>query len=148
MSKVLAVASGGGHWEQLMRLREAFDGHDITFATTDADLPERSGITRSVVLPDCNRDEPLRALRCLLASAALVLRLRPDVIVSTGAAPGLLCIAIGRLTGARTLWVDSVANAERLSMSGKLAMKLAHRTLTQWEHLARPDGPEYAGAVL
>ena len=33
--KVLAVASGGGHWEQLMLLRDTLDNYDVRFATTD-----------------------------------------------------------------------------------------------------------------
>ena len=33
--RVLAVASGGGHWVQLMRLRPAFEGTDIHYATVD-----------------------------------------------------------------------------------------------------------------
>ena len=33
--KILAIASGGGHWVQLLRLRAAFEGHDVVFATVD-----------------------------------------------------------------------------------------------------------------
>ena len=148
MTRILAVASGGGHWEQLMRLRDAFDGPDTLFATTNPDLPKQAGIARAAHLPDCNRDSLLRSVGCLFAALFLVLRFQPQVIVSTGAAPGLLCILCGRLIGARTLWIDSVANAEKLSMSGELARRFAHVCLTQWPHLARPDGPHHAGAVL
>ncbi len=31
--KVLAISSGGGHWVQLLRLRPAFAGCDVTYAT-------------------------------------------------------------------------------------------------------------------
>jgi hypothetical protein len=49
---------------------------------------------------------------------------------------------------ARTIWIDSIANVERLSSSGAQARRVADVWLTQWEHLARPEGPEYWGAVL
>ncbi len=49
---------------------------------------------------------------------------------------------------ARTVWIDSIANIERLSLSGARARPVADVWLTQWAHLARPDGPEYWGAVL
>jgi hypothetical protein len=52
------------------------------------------------------------------------------------------------MLGARTIWVDSVANAEEMSMSGKLARRFAHLWLSQWEHVAGAEGAEYAGAVL
>jgi hypothetical protein len=73
---------------------------------------------------------------------------RPDLIVSTGAAPGAIALAIGKLHGAKVVWVDSVANAEKLSMSGRLCSLFADLCLTQWPHLASERGPHYAGAVL
>ena len=42
----------------------------------------------------------------------LLLRHRPDVIVTTGAAPGYFALRFGKLLGARTIWIDSMANAE------------------------------------
>ena len=33
MRKVLAVASGGGHWTQLVRLRPAFEHVNVTYIT-------------------------------------------------------------------------------------------------------------------
>ena len=34
--RVLAVASAGGHWVQLMRLRPAFGEDDVTYVTVNA----------------------------------------------------------------------------------------------------------------
>src|SRR5688572_14021606 len=34
--KILAVASSGGHWTQLLRLRPAFDGCEVVFVTTQS----------------------------------------------------------------------------------------------------------------
>jgi len=78
----------------------------------------------------------------------LIVRERPDAIVSTGAAPGYLAIRIGGLIGCRTLWIDSIANVEQLSLSGRRALRHADLCLTQWEHLASQDGPRFEGAVL
>jgi hypothetical protein len=57
-------------------------------------------------------------------------------------------ILLGRLTGARTLWIDSIANSERMSSSGRLARKLAHRTISQWPEVATAEGVECWGSVL
>jgi UDP-N-acetylglucosamine:LPS N-acetylglucosamine transferase len=78
----------------------------------------------------------------------LILKVRPDVVVSTGAAPGYFAVRFGRLFGASTIWVDSVANVEELSMSGQMAGRCAHVWLTQWPHLARDGGPMFLGSVL
>ena len=69
-------------------------------------------------------------------------------VVSTGAAPGYVAIAIGRRFGARTLWLDSIANVEQLSLSGERAIRHADLVLTQWPHLAREGQVEYRGSVL
>ena len=148
MVKVLAVASSGGHFDQLMMLREVFDSHGAHYATTDPDMARARKIEGAHQLPDCNLNQPLRSLWCLFCSGWLVLKLRPKAVITTGAAPGLFCLLIGRLIGARTLWIDSVANADRLSLSGRIARHVAHGCLTQWEHLANDSGLQYAGSLL
>ena len=71
-----------------------------------------------------------------------------DVVLSTGAAPGYFAILFGRLVGARTIWLDSIANVEQVSMSGQMVRRHADLWLTQWPHLAHEDGPECAGRVF
>jgi exopolysaccharide biosynthesis glucuronosyltransferase PssD len=73
---------------------------------------------------------------------------RPDVVISTGAAPGYIAIRLGKLLGAKTVWLDSIANVEHLSMSGALVGRYADLWLTQWPHLEKEDGPRFKGAVL
>jgi hypothetical protein len=104
--------------------------------------------SRFLTIPDANMWHKGR----LVITAAWVLfrlvQLRPDVVVSTGAAPGYFAITLGALIGARTVWVDSIANAEKLSLSGRQAGKRAHLWLTQWAHLSSNQGPYYCGSVL
>jgi UDP-N-acetylglucosamine:LPS N-acetylglucosamine transferase len=143
----LAVSSGGGHWEELMLLRPAFASFDPIFATTDAELARRDGADRFHILPDASRDGAWRAFLCLLASFRLVLRVRPSLLVTTGALPGLFCLIAARLAGARTIWIDSIANSDQPSLSGRWARPFAHEWFTQWAHLERP-GYRYSGALL
>jgi UDP-N-acetylglucosamine:LPS N-acetylglucosamine transferase len=146
--RVLAVASGGGHWEQLMLLRPTLEQYDVRFATTEPAVAAQHGVSGAETLPDCNQNMPLQSELCALVAPKIVVRHRPRVILSTGAAPGFFCILAGRLIGAHTLWIDSVANGEELSMCGKLSKWFAHECWTQWEHLAGPDRPRHHGAVL
>jgi UDP-N-acetylglucosamine:LPS N-acetylglucosamine transferase len=144
---VLAVASSGGHWAQLCRLRPAFDGHDVAYLTTDPGHGPEVAPARFHTVNDANRWNKLALLRSALKILWVIVRERPDVVVSTGAAPGYLAIRLGKLFGARTVWIDSVANAEELSLSGRMASTKADLCLTQWAHLA--GGPVgYMGTVL
>lgn len=146
--RVLAVASGGGHWNQLMILRPAFSGMDVYYTTTMANLDQVESVPNTFVVSDCNRNEIWKTIKGLLGIARVTLKVRPHVIISTGAAPGLLAIACGRLMGARTIWVDSFANSESLSLSGRLAGWISDLQLTQWRHLSRAKGPRYFGGIL
>lgn len=146
--KVLAVASQGGHWQQLETLIPAFENCHTFFASTTRDRPDVCTSCRYYPLPNANRRMPLKVFWLFVTSACLIIRLRPDVIISTGALPGLACIFWGRFFGTRTLWIDSIANADRLSLSGRIAKYLASATLSQWPDLGRMTGVEYRGAVL
>ena len=146
--KVLAVASGGGHWEQLMLLRPALDEFETVYVTTDLVQANRDCIDAVEYLPDANRNGKLAALRCLWAGLRLVRRIRPDVVITTGAMPGLIAVVAGRLFGAKGIWLDSIANSETLSTSGRWAVHLANISLTQWLHLSSDEGAAYRGTLL
>lgn len=146
--KVLAVASGGGHWEQLMLLRPALESFDLVFATSDVQFAARHQINDCLDLPESNRSRPFRVVRCFFRASSIVRQVKPDVIITTGALPGLLTIFWGRIYGAKTIWLDSFANSQSLSMSGRVARLFANRWLTQWQHLSHPGGPAFIGALL
>lgn len=159
--KVMAVASSGGHWVQLRRLRPAWDECLVTYVSTEPEYREEvlkdanssaSPTPEFFVVPDANQWTKIRLVRLFFSIAVLVVRVRPDAIVTTGAAPGLFALWIGKLLGAHTIWVDSVANTEHLSLSGRLVKNAADLWLTQWEHLANPNadekGPIFRGAVF
>lgn len=158
--RVMAVASAGGHWIQLRRLAPAWAGCQVVYVTTDPSL--KSGVQQEAaaqgdpapgfhVVTEANRWQKLRLLWSLIQISLVLLRTRPDVVITTGAAPGFFALRLGGLMGARTVWVDSIANADELSMSGKMAGKHCDLWLTQWEHLADPDGPDgpkFRGSVI
>jgi hypothetical protein len=145
---ILAVSSRGGHWTELLRLRPAFEGHQVIYVTTVPDYATMVDGADCRIVKEANRSQKLSLMILLAQMAWIVFRVRPDCVVTTGAAPGYFGIWLGRLTGARTLWIDSIANAEELSGSGKMAIGRADLVLTQWEHLCQPGRVEYHGGLL
>ena len=146
--RVMAVGSGGGHWVQLLRLRPAFANCNIAFVTVDESYHSQVAGHRFYVVNDATRWNKIGLLKMALKLAWIFLKERPEVVISTGAAPGYAALRLGRLIGARTIWIDSIANVEQLSLSGEKIGHHADLWLTQWQHLARPEGPYYAGRVL
>ncbi len=156
--RVLAVASGGGHWVQLLRLAPAWLGMECAYMTTNAglerDLPcGRGPNQRFYVVPEANRSRKIDLVRQLAAVGRVVFRERPTVVITTGASVGFFALVAAKSIGSRTVWLDSIANADELSLSGKRARRFADLWLTQWPELAsgrsgQKDGPSYHGSVL
>lgn len=159
--KVMAIASAGGHWVQLLRLRPVWDDCDVVYVTTEPSFRsdvEEDARSRGQAAPafftvcEANRWQKLKLIRQIAQIAFRLLLSRPDVVISTGAAPGFFAVRLGRLLGARTVWLDSIANADELSLSCRKVGPHADLWLTQWPHLAGEEGtsgrPKYRGAVL
>jgi UDP-N-acetylglucosamine:LPS N-acetylglucosamine transferase len=154
--RVMAVASGGGHWVQLLRLRPAFDGADVTFVTVSEQY--RADVADDVAngaqfrtVNDATRWNKFGLVKLAWKLFRIIREVRPDVVITTGAAPGFFALRIAKLLGARTAWIDSIANVEEVSLSGRRVGPKADLWLTQWPHLANTasaSGPSYRGAVL
>lgn len=147
--RVLAVASLGGHWVQLLRLTaELSSRYEITYVSTnpgaDSMLPDGAEFLH---VKDFNRTDVWRIFPVLFSMVRIIRRIKPDVVLTTGAAPGLVAVIAARLTGCKAIWVDSIANAATLSASGKVAALLTPWTFTQWQHLAGRR-VKYAGSIF
>ncbi|MCE9662535.1 oligosaccharide biosynthesis protein Alg14 [Halomonas sp. M5N1S17] len=141
--KVLFAASFGGHWAQLKRLTELLACDEREFVSTAREQHQSA----DYYLDDFSVRELWRGVRQLPRALSIVRKSRPDLIISTGAAPGLLVLFAGFLLGKKTLWVDSIANSRRLSLSGRVAKLFASQVLTQWPELAT-GRVRYLGRLL
>lgn len=145
--RVLAIASGGGHFVQLLRLRPAWAGHRVSYATVHAASAVDVAPEPLLTFRDVSRADWWRLPLTAWDIARILWRIRPQVIITTGALPGLIAIALARPFGVRSLWVDSIANSEILSASGRQAGGVATRVVTQWPALA-DNSVEHWGSVL
>jgi UDP-N-acetylglucosamine:LPS N-acetylglucosamine transferase len=149
--KVMAIASGGGHWVQLLRLRPAFEGMEVFFVSIDPTAATDVPGHRFYTVREASRKQKWGFFVAAVQLMRILLRERPKVVITTGSAPALVALTLAKhLFRARTIWIDSIANAERLSTSGQQAGKVADVWLTQWPDLTTGDGrrPEFWGAVL
>lgn len=146
MTKAMFVSSSGGHFEQLLQIIEGLACTDCCVVGTvpKSDFGRNDPYYQII---DLSRDTWWRFPAAVLASIRIVRNFQPDVVISTGAAPALAICFVARTLGARVIWVDSVANVLKVSLSGKIAKIVSHRFLVQWEHLAK-DGMQYRGSLL
>lgn len=99
------------------------------------------------LIRDFNRNNAWRIIPAFCQLFRQLWHEKPDTVLTTGAAPGLACLLAGWLLRRKTVWVDSIANVEHLSASGRIARRFASRTYTQWSKAAL-RGVLFAGTVL
>jgi hypothetical protein len=148
--KVGLAASAGGHLVELLKIAGPCIGPK-TFAVTTSDIVKNAfeGAVRTYVVCECNRQHLFHVVAVVLQCARILLRERPDVIVSTGAAVGCVMCLLAKILGARVVWLDSITNVNRPSLSGRLVRPFADLFLVQWPELTRGQRDmEYAGAVV
>lgn len=134
---ILAIASGGGHWTELTKIIEPLGKEYRFVGVSTKKTPDPKGLyTNSYSVRDFSRKTWWRLPGVLFKVMRIVQREKPFAIISTGAAPGLIGVLIGKIYGKKTLWIDSLANPENLSGSGKIALRMGVRTITQWEKIA------------
>lgn len=146
--KILAVSSPGGHWVQLNKICDKLaPQHEIVFASprNQYQLAKTDKIVHSIT--DASADSKFKLIPLVFQFLLIFLKERPHIILSTGAAPGVIAILLGKMLGIKTIWIDSIANVQQLSRSGSMVKKYADLVITQWPALAT-DGIIHKGSVL
>ena len=95
-------------------------------------------------------DEPVdhQAAANVVLAWREVRRRRPTAILSTGAALAVPFFVIGRLHGIRTVYVESLARTQSLSLSGKMVYPLATAFFVQWPGATSWRRAKYVGSIL
>lgn len=144
--KVCLAGSGGGHVRQLLDLEPAWSAHDYFFVTEDTALSRsiaekhRALYVPHVALGQARLGAPLKmaaaAVRSFFASAGLMMRERPDVLISTGAGAVFFPLLWARLLGAKIVVIESFARFDKPSVFGRMSAPLAHRKVVQSQALS------------
>ncbi len=134
---VLLVCSSGGHLLQLVSLRPAWEGFSrawVTFDKSDARSLLRGERVMFAHGPT-NRNIP-NLLRNLVLAARILRRTRPKVVMTTGAGVAVPFAWLGRLMGAKVVYVESFTRIEGASLSGRMIAPVTSRLYVQWPELA------------
>jgi beta-1,4-N-acetylglucosaminyltransferase len=146
----LLVASNGGHLLQLVQFRDLWpreERHWVTFDKPDSrSLLAGEDVTWAYY--PTNRNIKNLLLNIVLA-VRVVTRLRPRAVVSTGAGVAVPFCYVGRLFGARVIFIESFSRVTAPSLTARLVHPVAHRFFVQWPALRdRFRKAEYEGTVF
>ena len=133
----------------MQRLQPVFDGLDVAFVSVQSNYAEDVPSHRFYAVRDVTRWDRWGVVVLLAQLVFILMKERPSVVITTGSGPGMITLALAKLLlRSRTMWIDSIANCEQMSSSGRRARHFADVWLTQWPQLQRSTGPECWGAVL
>lgn len=140
MKKVIFTSSAGGHFAELMCLEKLFDEYEYLIVTEKTEsvlkLKEKYNIE---FLKYGSRFYPFKYIFVLIyniiKSIKIILRFKPDTVVSTGAHTGGIVCYIAKIFGAKIIYIESLAKTKTLSITGKNLYKKADVFLVQWEGL-------------
>lgn len=142
MKKVMFISSTGGHLSELMQLKPLFDDYDSYLVTEktkgNLNLKKTWGDHVSYLVYG-SKDHLFSyifkfAYNCI-KSLCLFIKIRPKVIVSTGAHTAVPMCYIGKLFGRKIVYIETYANLHTKSLSGKLVYPIANLFIVQWESM-------------
>ena len=142
-------ASSGGHLSELLELAKAWEGYSCCYVSTlDIATKEFADHESFYVIGECNRQHLFRTISVAWQSLRFAWKERPDVVLTTGSFPMAILCLVAKAFRAKVIWVDSLANVDGLSASGRFVLRFADLFITQWPHLERTASRvEYAGKV-
>lgn len=147
--RALLVCSPGGHLQQMLALRPAWQDFDVSWATLSGYDVEHILEHEDVAIAHGPTNRSLlKLVRNLVFAHRLLRRRRPDVILSTGAGLAVPMFLLGRLYGIHLVYVESLTRTRGLSLSGRLVAPLAHDVFVQWPNAVEGRARYVGGSIL
>ncbi|MGG7079202.1 PssD/Cps14F family polysaccharide biosynthesis glycosyltransferase [Clostridium sardiniense] len=142
MKKVIFISSTGGHLSELMQLKSIFKKYDYHIITEKNDttlkLREEYG-DRIDYLVYGARNYMLSYMfkfpYNIIKSLFLYMKIKPDIIVTTGAHTAVPICYIAKLFKKKIIFIETFARVNSQSMSGRMINKIADVFLVQHEEM-------------
>ncbi|MDD4734399.1 MAG: polysaccharide biosynthesis protein [Bacilli bacterium] len=138
--KILFISSCGGHLDELLQLKPMFENYNYHIVTehTDSTVNLHKKFPNKVdYLVYGTRFELKKyifkfSFNCL-KTIYLFFKIRPTVIITTGAHTAVPMCYFGKFAGAKVIFIESFANLNTKTLSGRLVYPLADKFIVQWE---------------
>lgn len=149
--KICFISSAGGHFEQLKQLKAVKEKYDSFYMVTRTKATETMKDKRYIII-NLERRNPLVFLLSLTAmtlqQAFILLKERPDVIITTGAGVVIPTCLMAKIMRRKIIYIESFARVNTPNKTGVFVYKFADLFIIQWEEL-RDYYPNavYGGAI-
>ena len=136
--KICLVGSSGGHLAYLNMLKPFWSREDRFWVTFDKE--DARSILKDEKMYPCYFPTN-RNLKNLIKNTFLAIRIlrkeRPDVIISSGAAVAVPFFYLGKLFGAKTVYIEVFDRIDKPTVTGKLVYPVTDKFIVQWEEMKK-----------
>lgn len=140
MSKCCFAASMGGHLEEIACLKDLANASESFLVTEKGGFQEINFCDRTRHVLQINRKEALFILKfaiLFLESLYILMRERPDAVISTGALATFPLCFLAKIFGKRVIYIESFARVDEPSLTGKLMYHVADLFIVQWKEMMK-----------
>jgi len=149
--KLCLVCSAGGHLTETLHLKKFYSRHPhffITFKRMDTSELTEDEKVHFVADPGRN---PINFLKCAIQTFNVLLKEKPDIIISTGAGVAVPACYLAKLFfDSKIIFIESFCRVEEPSLSGKFIYPISDLFLVQWPEMLKKYGGKavYKGAIF
>jgi len=146
---VLFVCSAGGHLTELVEIADAFAGMEKVLASYYEDKSlEGNVFERHYTLQD--PFSPVRFFVVISRVVRILVKESPSVIVSTGSEITIPFFYLGKLLGAKLVYLECSAQVYTPSITGRIVNPITDLFLVQWKNLVGKywKKARYAGGLI
>jgi beta-1,4-N-acetylglucosaminyltransferase len=148
--KIALVCSHGGHLTETKALWPALSGYECFLVTYRCERTEKLALVQRKYLLENIGKNVWRMAKAFALAIVILLRERPDVVLSTGAEVAIPFLWVGKIIGAKTVYIESWCRIRTRSGTGPLVYPVADLFLVQWPGLLSMYGPKarYEGGLI
>ena len=136
--KICLVGSSGGHLAHLKMLKPFWSENERFWVTFDKE--DARSILKDEKIYPCHFPTN-RNLKNLVKNTFLAIKVlkkeKPDVIISSGAAVAVPFFYIGKLFGAKTVYIEVFDRIDKPTVTGKLVYPVTDKFIVQWEEMKK-----------
>lgn len=136
--KIALVGSSGGHLTHLYLLKKFWENEDrfwVTFDKTDAKSILKEERFYPCYYPT-NRNVK-NTIKNIILAFKILRKEKPDLIISSGAAVAVPFFWLGKLFGAKTVYIEIFDRIDKPTLTGKLVYPVTDKFIVQWEELKK-----------
>lgn len=140
MKRVMFISSTGGHLSELLQLEPLFQDYDFYLVTektkSTVGLKNKYG-SRVFFLLYGTKSHLLKYIFKftfnIIKSLILMLKIRPQVVVTTGTHTAVPMCYIAKMFGKKVIFIETFANSKTRTKAGELVYPIADVFIVQWE---------------